>query len=77
MAKRVCYNCKTDLPPETAHYEINNEVYCTDCVTAHPYTSYSYYINDEYVGDSEDDHTRYVESLDDEYEGEEVGEEQQ
>lgn len=70
---RECFNCQTELPPETKHYDINDEVYCTDCVAAEPYTSHSYYIDGEYVGNSDDDHVRLVESFDDEYEvGEDI-----
>lgn len=70
---RECTNCQTELPPETKHYDIDDEVYCTDCVAAEPYTSYTYYIDGEYVGNSEDDNVRLVESYDDEYEvGEDI-----
>ena len=68
---RTCFNCQSDMPPETEHYEIDYEVYCTDCVDVKPYTSYSYYLDGEYVGSSEDDNARHVEALNDEYEGEE------
>lgn len=66
---RVCSNCAIYMPPETEHYEIDNEVYCTGCVEEVPYTSYSYYIDGEYVGNSDED-ARYVGSLEDEYEEE-------
>lgn len=68
MGKRVCYNCGTNIPPETEHFIIQDEGYCTDCVEAKPYTAYTYYIDGEFVGSSEDDDARHIESYEDEYE---------
>jgi hypothetical protein len=72
MSKRVCYNCDNSIPPETEHYIFSDEVYCTDCVDAKPYTSYSYYVDGEYIGCSEEDDSKHVESYDDEYEEDEA-----
>ena len=66
MEKRVCYNCQSEMPPETEHFIINDEGYCTDCVEATPYTAYTYYVDGEFVGTSEE--VTHVESFDDEYE---------
>lgn len=68
MKIRTCFNCNKHLPPETEHYEINGEDYCTNCVEAKPYTAYQYYIAGDYVADSENDDARFVESYEDEYE---------
>lgn len=69
--KRVCYNCGDHIPPQTEHYEIHDQVYCKSCVEEVPYTAYSYYVDGEYLGDSEDGYSRRVESYEDEYEEEE------
>ena len=68
MTKRNCYNCQVSMPPETEHYVIEDEVYCTDCVTATPYTAYLYELNGEFAGTSEDDAVEHIEAYDDEYE---------
>jgi hypothetical protein len=69
MEKRKCFNCDNHIPPETDHYEIDGEVYCTDCVTVEPYTAYQYFLDGEYKGDSEGNgDVDFVESYDDEYE---------
>lgn len=68
MSKRVCYNCDSELPPETEHYHIDGEYYCTDCVEARPYTEYSYYIDGEFVGTSEDGNCQHIEAYEDDYE---------
>ncbi|AHV96136.1 hypothetical protein [Paenibacillus sabinae] len=69
---RRCYNCECEIPPETEHYIIDGEGYCTDCVESKPYTAYNYYIDGEYAGCSEDDTVSHVEAYEDEYEIEEV-----
>jgi hypothetical protein len=66
---RQCANCQKDIPPETEHFAIEDEPYCTDCVEITPYTAYLYYVDGEFVGTSEDDQVRHIESLDDDYEG--------
>ncbi|ODA05849.1 hypothetical protein [Paenibacillus polymyxa] len=70
MSKRVCFHCANEIPPNTEHYTVEAEVYCTDCVQAQPYTSYIYYINGEFVGTSDEDNVQLIESYEDEYEGE-------
>ncbi|MDK8188811.1 hypothetical protein QP794_01775 [Paenibacillus sp. UMB7766-LJ446] len=67
---RKCFNCQTELPEVTEHFVIDSETYCTDCVEAYP-ASYSYFVDGEFVGDS--DSIDHVEAFDDEYQ-EEVGE---
>lgn len=68
MGKRRCSNCKSAMPPETEHYIIENEGYCTSCVEAKPCTAYIYEINGEFAGTSEDDNVQHIESYEDEYE---------
>lgn len=73
MSKRVCYNCDTKIPPETEHYILADEVYCVDCVDAKPYTAYTYYVDGEYVGCTDDEYeSRHVELWDDEHEEDEA-----
>lgn len=69
--KRRCYNCQKHLPPETEHFIHDNEVYCTDCLKAEPYTAHLYYLDGEFLGTSEDDSVDHIESYEDEYEEEE------
>jgi hypothetical protein len=71
MKKRTCYNCNSYIPPETEHYVFGDNEYCTDCVTTSSYWSYVYYVDGEYMGDSNDDDSKHVESYEDEYEEEE------
>lgn len=66
MNKRLCYNCQNEIPPETEHYVIENDGYCTDCVEAKPYTAYTYYIDGEFIGTSEDADVRHIEAFEDE-----------
>lgn len=65
---RKCLNCGEELPPETEHYEYENEVYCTDCMIAEPYTAYVYELSGEFVGLSENGDVQHVEGYEDEYE---------
>lgn len=70
-AIRTCEQCNKHLPPGTDHYRLSDGVYCTDCVDAHPYTSYAFYVGGDYMGDSDDDSgSRLVEGYEDEYEEE-------
>lgn len=60
------------MPPETEHFVYENEVYCTDCIEVVPYTAHQYYLNGEFIGDSEAcDNVDHIESYDDDYEGDE------
>lgn len=70
MKKRKCGNCGKPIPPETEHFERDDDLYCVECVTVHPYTSYIYYLNGEYIGISEEgsDHVRHIEAYEDDYE---------
>lgn len=69
MSKRTCFSCGEYIPPETEHFEIENDPYCTDCVEVVPYTGYQYFVNGDFVGDSEEDEGAiFIESYDDEYE---------
>jgi len=69
---RKCHHCETELPPETDHYVITGDEYCTACVEARPFTCYSFYIDGEYMGSSvEDSSDRLIEAYEDEYEGDE------
>lgn len=70
MSKRVCYNCDSEIPPGTEHYILHDEAYCTECVEAKPYTAYTYYVDGEFMGLSEEDDCKHVESYDDDYEEE-------
>lgn len=68
MEKRKCINCSEHIPPETEHYTIGNEIYCTECVDARPYTAHQYYVNGDYMGDSEGNgDVDFVESYEDYY----------
>lgn len=68
MEKRECFNCAEHIPPETEHFERDGDTYCTKCVEVKPYTAYLYYVDGEYLGNSEEDTVQHVESYDDEYE---------
>jgi hypothetical protein len=69
MSIRKCFNCGEHIPPETEHFNIDSEVYCTECIDVEPYTAYQYFLNGEYMGDSNsDDRVEFVESYDDDYE---------
>jgi hypothetical protein len=74
MSKRKCYNCGNPLPPESKHYILNDEAYCTDCVDAQPYTAHVFYVGGEYMGNSEDAESKIIEDYEDEYEEEETPE---
>jgi len=76
VSKRACFNCQTEMPQETEHYVLADEVYCINCVDAQPYTAYQFYLDGEYMGSSDDDNdSRHVESYEDEYEeGEQTNE---
>lgn len=66
---RTCGNCSGHIPPETEHFEIENETYCVECIEVHEYTAKQYFLAGEYMGDSEsDDRVQFVESYDDDYE---------
>jgi hypothetical protein len=68
---RVCYNCQSEVPPDTEHFIIEDEIYCTDCVEAKPYTAHIYYLDGEYAGNSEGDgDVRHIEAYEDDYEEE-------
>jgi hypothetical protein len=68
MGKRVCFNCQSEIPPETEHFIIDDEAYCTNCVTSTPFTAYIYELNGEFAGTSEDDGVRHIEAYEDDYE---------
>lgn len=65
MSKRFCFNCNEYMPPETEHFNIRDEVYCTDCVEVKPYEAYQYFVAGEYMADSEHDGAALVESYED------------
>lgn len=70
---RDCANCKAEIPPNTEHFIIDDEAYCTGCVEAKPYTSYCFYLDGEYMGNSEGDgDCKHIESYDDDYDPEEA-----
>lgn len=52
---RKCHNCKEYIPPETDHYLVEGDEFCTDCIEAQPFIVYEYRLNGEYIGDSEGD----------------------
>ncbi|WP_041059803.1 hypothetical protein [Jeotgalibacillus campisalis] len=67
-SKRVCFDCSERIPPETDHFEIDNEVYCDNCVEKVPYTGYQYFLNGEYMGDSDGDgNAEFIDSMNDIY----------
>lgn len=69
---RVCFDCQEEIPRETDHFDIEGEVYCTDCVKTEPYTAYQYFLNGEYMEDSEGNgNVEFIESFDDWYDPEE------
>lgn len=68
MTKRLCFNCNKYLPPETDHFQIDCEAYCTECVEARPYAAYQYYVAGDYVADTSHDDAMFVESYEDEHE---------
>lgn len=71
MTKRVCFNCDEPMPPETEHFNIDNELYCAECVEVVPYTAYQYYLDGEFMGDSDGNgDIEFIESYDDDYEEE-------
>jgi hypothetical protein len=63
--KRKCGNCGKHIPPETTHFVINGDGYCTNCVEEKPYTAYLFYIDGEFVGSSEESDCIKVEDYDD------------
>lgn len=65
---RKCTHCKTKIPPETEHYEVDDKHYCAMCVDAKPYTAYAYYVFGEFIGTSEDESVRHIEPYEDDYE---------
>lgn len=67
---RTCANCGEHLPAETKHIysEIDDAVYCTDCVEVVDYTETAFYVDGEYIGDTAQENCKVVESYDDEYE---------
>jgi hypothetical protein len=66
--KRECQNCGDHIPPDTTHYELKGNKYCTDCVEAKPYTAHTFYIDGEFIGLSEEDDCSIVEDFEDDYE---------
>ena len=76
MAKtevRTCFNCSEHMPPETEHFIIDGDPYCKDCVEVREYTACQYYLDGEFMGDSEtDSRVEHVEEYDDEYEEEKL-----
>ena len=68
---RKCFNCAKQLPPETEHFDYGGNPYCTECVDVEEYIAEQYFIEGEYIGDSEGNgDVEFIESYDDEYEGE-------
>jgi hypothetical protein len=66
MTKRKCFNCDKNAPPQSEHFILRDEVYCLECVEVKPYTAYQYFIDGEFIADSEDgDSTRHVEEFED------------
>ncbi|PAF15731.1 hypothetical protein [Terribacillus saccharophilus] len=65
---RKCFNCSKELLPETKHIELNDEVYCIDCVEVKPFTEYQFYVSGEWRGDTYDGDNKVVEDYEDEYE---------
>ena len=67
---RTCYNCQEEIPPETTHFILNDEVYCESCVDETSHIAYSYFVGGEYMGSSAED-CRKIEDYEDDYEEEE------
>lgn len=67
---RTCGSCNEHIPPETQHIysEMNDEVFCIDCVKIVDYTEQVFYIGSDYIGDTSQENCKIVESYDDEYE---------
>lgn len=67
MSKRNCYNCQSEMPPETEHFVLHGEEYCTNCVEVKPYTAYTYYVDGEFMATSEDGEGQHIEVYEDDY----------
>ena len=67
---RKCFNCRNHIPPETDHYHLQGEVYCENCVEVVEYQAYQYFLDGEFMGDSEntDDDVRFINDYEDDYE---------
>lgn len=67
---RKCGCCNEHLPPETEHVysEMDDDVYCMDCVEVVPYTEKSFYVDGEWIGSTGAENCRIIEDYEDEYE---------